>query len=651
MNSSEKVLEYDQIKELLCGHALSERARIQLSELSPYMDENVCRRKMVETTASRKILDACGTPPLTAMTQIDQILALCQAGSMLVPEQLLSVVQFILSCNRIKSYLKKAETMECTIACYGNSMVDLSELQQEIERCICNEQVDSGASNDLRDVRRKIETVKAQVQTKLNDILRNKKQWFSDDMVVTRNGRFTLPVKKEYKNQFPGSVLGISGTGGTYFMEPVSVAKLQEELVSLQIEEENEVRKILYTLTALVDVSCLEIKRNVEAMETLDIVFAKAKLSAQMDAVPVSITSDRKISIRKGRHPLIDRNVCVPLDFESDENCAGVVITGPNTGGKTVALKTVGLLSMMAQSGLHIPADESSVLCMHNAYLCDIGDGQSIAENLSTFSAHMTNIIEILRQTTHESLVLLDELGSGTDPAEGMGIAIAVLDELRVRGCLLIATTHYPEVKDYADSAPGMTNARMAFDRETLQPTYRLELGKAGESCALYIAKRLGLPSRLLERAYQEAYREKKRNSIVPDFHVDSEYINTDLANLTISKIQKSKQTTPVSAHSEKFHLGDSVLVYPGKEIGIVFHQVNDHGEIGVQIRGEKKWVSHKRLKSKTPANELYPPDYDFSVVFDSVSNRKARHVMEKRHDPSLMILYDEKEVEHKRKD
>lgn len=645
MNSSEKILEYEQIKEMLCDHALSERARMRLAALSPYMDESECHRKMDETTAARKILDACGTPPLTAMTQVDQILTLCQAGSMLVPEQLSSVVQFILSCNRIKCYLKKAEMLDGTIACYGKSMYDLPELQQEIERCIRNEQVDSAASSDLRGVRRKVETVKAQIQTKLNDIFRSKKQWFSDDAVVTRDGRFALPVKKEYKNKFSGSVLGISGTGGTYFMEPSSVTKLQEELSSLQIEEENEVRRILYTLTALVDDNRSELMRNIEAVETLDVVFAKAKLSAHMDAVPVSITADRKIRIRKGRHPLIDRNICVPLDFELDGDCSGVVITGPNTGGKTVALKTVGLLSMMAQSGLHIPADASSILCMHNAYLCDIGDGQSIAENLSTFSAHMINIIEILRQTTRESLVLLDELGSGTDPAEGMGIAIAVLDELRVKGCLFLATTHYPEVKDYADSAPGMTNARMAFDRETLNPTYRLELGKAGESCALYIAKRLGLPPSLLERAYQEAYRKKERNSPLPDFQSNSGCVDTEPSALSVSKIQKSKPAKPVSTHAVKFQLGDSVLIHPEKRIGVVFHQANEHGEIGVQIKGEKEWINHKRLELKTPASELYPPDYDFSIVFDTVSNRKARHVMGKRHDPNLSIQCDEKNI------
>lgn len=643
MNSTEIILEFNKVKEMLCENAVSERAREKLSELSPYLDENEWKRKMAETTAARNILDACGTPPLTAMSQIGKIRTLAKTGSMLVPEQLISVVQFILSCNRVKSYLKKAEELESTIACYGNSMADLTELQREIDRCIRNEQVDSGASPALRDLRRKIENGKAQVQIKLNAILRGKKQWFSDSIIVTRNGRFALPVKKEHKNQISGSVLGMSGTGGTYFIEPSSVTKLQEELSSLQIEEDNEVRRILYTLTALVDEYGSDLKRNMEAMETLDYVFAKAKLSAQMDAQPVSVFTERKISIRNGRHPLIERKACVPLNFDLDENCSGVVITGPNTGGKTVALKTVGLLSMMAQSGLHIPADAASVFSMNNAYLCDIGDGQSISENLSTFSAHMTHIIEILAQATRESLVLLDELGSGTDPAEGMGIAIAVLEELRERGCLFVVTTHYPEVKDYAESASGMINARMAFDRETLRPTYRLELGRAGESCALYIAKRLGFPVRLLERAYQEAYRERRQAEAVPEFEPDFGDTGNETALQPVPKIKKRK-LQPAVLLAAKYELGDSVIVYPNKEIGIVFHPANERGEVGVQIKGVKKWISHKRLRLKTPARELYPPDYDFSILFDTVANRKARHVMERKHDPNVTVQYNGEE-------
>ncbi len=647
MNSPETILEFNRIKEMLCENAFSEQARQQLRTLIPYQNEGECKQKLNETTAARRILDTCGTPPLTAMTKIGEILALCQAGAMLVPEQLLLVSRFAVSCERMKSYLKKAESFDNTIAFYGNSLCDLSVLRGEIERCIRNEQVDSDASSVLRDIRRKAETVKAQVQSKLNDILRSKKRCFSDDMIVARNGRYALPVKKEFKNQFSGNILGISGTGGTYFMEPSSVTKLQEELASLEIEEENEVRKILYTLTALVDDCGTEMKLNMEALVTLDLVFAKAKLSAQMDAHPVTITTERKISIRKGRHPLIDRTLCVPLDYEADENCAGVVITGPNTGGKTVALKTVGLLSMMAQCGLHVPAEPDSILCMFSSYLCDLGDGQSISENLSTFSAHMTNMIGILEQANRESFVLLDELGSGTDPAEGMGIAIAILDELHRRGCLFVATTHYPEVKAYAEATPGMINARMAFDRNTLQPTYRLELGKAGESCALYIAQRLGLPQQLLERAYREAYRQKDTARPALNFDLSAIGGNKESAFAPPKpNIQKSKPERTVSTHAAQFQLGDSVMVYPAKEIGIVFHAVNDRGEIGVQIKGKKNWINHKRLQRKTPASELYPPDYDFSILFDTVANRKARHSMEKRHDPNLLVQCEEGQAE-----
>lgn len=642
MNTQETILEFDRVKEMLCEHALCEQARRRLAALSPYRSEDECRRRMQETTEARRLLDACGTPPLTAMTKIEEILTLCQAGSMLLPQQLQSVVQFILSCKRMKAYLKKAEQLDSAIACYGNSLCDLPQLQQEIERCIRNEQVDDGASPTLRDLRRKKENVQAQVQTKLNGILHSKKQCFSDGAIVTRNGRFALPVRKEYKNQIAGSVLGVSGSGGTYFIEPAAVGKLQEELSALQIEEENEVRVVLYTLTALVDDSRPELKCNTEAMETLDFLFAKAKLSAQLDAAPVAVTAERRLCIRGGRHPLLDRRACVPLDFEMGGCCTGVVITGPNTGGKTVALKTVGLLSMMAQSGLHIPADPSSVLCMYDSYLCDIGDGQSIAENLSTFSAHMTHIIEILRRATGESLVLLDELGSGTDPAEGMGIAVAVLEELRGKGCLFIATTHYPEVKDYAASAPGLSNARMAFDRETLQPTYRLELGQAGESCALYIARRLGLPAHLLERAYREAYREGWPRRAGSDFRPESAEAEEIPAPPRAAKIEKSKPEKEVSAHASKFRVGDGVMIYPAREIGIVFHTANERGELGVQTKGAKKWVNHKRVQLTASASEMYPPDYDFSIVFDTVANRKARHAMEKRHDPNLVIRHDE---------
>lgn len=294
-----------------------------------------------------------------------------------------------------------------------------------------------------------------------------------------------------------------------------------------------------------------------------------------------------------------------------------------------MAIKTVGLFSIMAQCGLHLPC-ESADICMRGQVLCDIGDGQSITENLSTFSAHINKVIKILNQVNEDSLVLLDELGSGTDPAEGMGIAVAILEELRLSGCLFIATTHYPEVKEYALRTKGLTNARMTFDRETLSPLYRLEIGEAGESCALYIAQRLGLPEHMLERAAKEAYGERHRPT-APEINLPKSPNPPAIASPKISgaSIQKQKEANS-SSHARKFHVGDTVVVYPKKQIGIVYHTVNSKGEIGVQIQKVKHLINHKRLQMKTPAKELYPEDYDFSIIFDSVEARKTRRKMDK---------------------
>ena len=374
-------------------------------------------------------------------------------------------------------------------------------------------------------------------------------------------------------------------------------------------------------------------------METLDFLFAKAKLSIAMKASPVGINTGRAIHMVRARHPLLNPDLAIPLDFEAGDKISGVVITGPNTGGKTVALKTVGLLSLMVQSGLHIPADEKSSLCLHNLILCDIGDGQSITENLSTFSSHMKNIIEILKQADDESLVLLDELGSGTDPAEGMGLAIAVLDALCSRGCMFVVTTHYPEIKEYAANKPDLINARMAFDKESLMPLYRLEIGKAGESCALYIAERLGMPPEMLERAYEAAY----GSSVNTRWAASPQGFSAPDKALTSERIIRQKEPTPeIQLRSSKFNIGDSVIVYPRKEIGIVYASSNEKGEIGVQIKREKILVNHKRIKLHIPASELYPEDYDFSVIFDSVENRKARHILDKRHEEGNMVIIKE---------
>jgi DNA mismatch repair protein MutS2 len=632
-------LEFDKILAQLAEQALSEAAKNRSLALVPSLSESEVRRRIEETTQARRIIEQVGLPPLASMTELGRVINLIAVDAMLMPEQIEQVSTFLASCRRMKAYLHKAESTGAEMAWIGASIDELPDLQYEIERCIRNGTVDDRASPRLADIRRQILITNDQIKSRLEALLRKNKAWFSEHFIAVRSGRYTLPVKREHKKDVTGTVIEMSNTGSTCFIEPASVARLQAELNQLQIEEDSEVRRILYALTALISDNLQAIKLNMEAMETLDFLFAKGKLSMAMKAAPVKINTNRQICIANARHPLLDQDIAVPLDFVCGYEYKGVVITGPNTGGKTVALKTVGLLSLMAQSGLHVPAEANSDFCLNNLIMCDIGDGQSITENLSTFSSHMKNIIAILKQADEESLVLLDELGSGTDPAEGMGLAVAILDELIARDCLFVVTTHYPEIKEYAAMKPGLVNACMTFDKESLKPLYRLEIGEAGESCALHIAERLGLPRQMLQRAYQVAYGNNSQpfGSTVPQ---DSPPPRQAGSSPKIIKEAESKPDKPL--HRDSFNIGDSVWVYPRKEIGIVYALANEKGEIGVQIKGRKKLVNHKRIKLFVPASELYPENYDFSIVFDTVANRKARHLMGKRHVEGNIVIIKE---------
>ena len=312
----------------------------------------------------------------------------------------------------------------------------------------------------------------------------------------------------------------------------------------------------------------------------------------------------------------------MPLQFEIGGSVTGIVITGPNTGGKTVAIKTVAINCIMAQCGLHVTCEEAEI-CMNSQYLCDIGDGQDLSENLSTFSAHIINVLDILKRVDQDSFVIMDELGSGTDPMEGMGIAVAVMEELKKSGALFLVTTHYPEVKEYAAKEEKLQNARMTFDKESLKPLYQMIIGEAGESCAFYIAKKLGMPDSMLKAASMAAY--GKENNSFPQGK------EKELKKIPAAKIQKKKNTV-IEKKAGKFHLGDSVLVLPDKKIGIVCQTANEKGVLRVQMPDKKIWINHKRVRLHVAAEELYPENYDFSIIFDTVENRKLRHQMEKKY-------------------
>lgn len=641
LDHSLELLGYKEILKQLETYAATVQAKEQCKNLLPYLAETELRKHLRETTQARELLDYAGTPPLPLMERVEEYLEKAVVGELLLPEQIAQVGGFLVAVRRLKSYLGKGTERRIGIAFYGENLVLLEELCGEIERCIRTDAIDDYASTTLRDVRRQLQILGEKIREKAERAIKANQAYINDNFVVKRNGRLCIPVKAEYKSKVTGTVIDKSSTGSTVFIEPCAVAELQEEYELFQIEEDVEERRILYSLMEQIAQAEHDLRENIRVVVKLDFVFAKGKLSQEMEALEPKINLERRIFLREARHPMLDTETVVPLDFTigkaaygSGMPIRGIVITGPNTGGKTVVLKTVALLSAMACSGLHIPCKEADI-AMNSQILCDIGDGQDLENNLSTFSAHICNVLEILKRLDRECLVIMDELGSGTDPAEGMGIAISILEELRKSGALFLVTTHYPEVKEYAGRYPEVVNARMGFDRESLRPLYRLEIGKSGESCALYIAKRLGVPSGMLAVAAKEAYG-KPSEKMVRELGLGEK--EEKLQKIRMPGIQREEIKKAVN-HGHGFVRGDSVLVLPDNNVGIVVKPADDHGDVLVQIKKEKVLINHKRLKLKVAATELYPEDYDFSIIFDTVENRKARHQMGKRHQEGLIII------------
>lgn len=640
--NTEQILEFDKIKELWMSLALTEGAKEEIRSTQPCMSESELLRMQRETSEARTMMEKGGNPPLVSFAGIGEYLMAAEKGDCLSPGQLEETGIALIAVMRLKNYLERCKQYDIPLAYYAENLDALEELKEQIQLQIRSGRVDDGASRLLKSLRSEIERVKERMQEKADAVMRANKACMSDSFSTIRNGHICIPVKKEYKFKISGSVIDKSATGNTLFIEPSAVAKYAEELQILQIDAENEERRILYTLTAMLAEQAETMRQNRKVMEKLDYIFSKGKLSMEYGGVEPEINTDRKICLKNARHPLMDRTVCVPLQFEignkrDGASVRGIVITGPNTGGKTVAIKTVALNCMMAQCGLHVAAEEAHI-CMNSSFLCDIGDGQNLSENLSTFSAHITNVLDILRKVNSDSLVIMDELGSGTDPTEGMGIAIAILKELKKSGALFLVTTHYPEVKQYAEQEENVINARMTFDRESLRPLYQMIIGEAGESCALYIARQLGMPDAMLRNAVEAAYgkgmqesrdRTKKYDIMTMMSEKHEEIV---LQKENAPKIVKCKKESRKQEAAGKFCLGDSVMVYPDRKIGIVCQKANEKGVLRVQMPDKKIWINHKRIKLYIKAEELYPEDYDFSILFDTVSNRKLRHQMEKRH-------------------
>ncbi|MFU0832989.1 MAG: Endonuclease MutS2 [Oscillospiraceae bacterium] len=499
-----RALELDKILKLLAARTACEDAARIAGSLKPSSSVEEVKRLLQETDEAYIMMARFGSPPFGGLVDVSNALRRAQAGSMLTMAELLQVSGLLRTIRAITDWRRKSEGVKSCLDDRFSMLMPNQYLENRINNAIVSEEeMADSASPALLSIRRKIRTASAKAREVLDRMTHSAsyQKYLQDPIVTIRGGRFVVPVRAEYKNEVPGLVHDTSASGSTLFVEPLSAVELNNKVRVLQSEEQKEIERILAQLSAEAGEFADTIIRNYKIAVELNVVFAKADLAYRMKATLPRINNEGRIVLKKARHPLIDPETVVPTDIELGVNFDTLVITGPNTGGKTVSLKTVGLLTLMAMCGLMIPAAENSEISVFQQVLADIGDEQSIEQSLSTFSAHMTNIIQIMEQAGQGSLVLLDELGAGTDPVEGAALAEAILESLRAKGARIAATTHYAELKAYALQTPGVENASCEFDVDTLRPTYRLLIGVPGRSNAFAISLRLGMEHSVVERA------------------------------------------------------------------------------------------------------------------------------------------------------
>ena len=532
---------------------------------------------------------------------------------MLEPSELVTIGDFLRGCRKIKNFIKDKEGYAETLSSYGENITSLEFIEDEINISIKGSIVDSNASKELRKIRNKIDLCEGKIKEKLERFIKNpsNKEALQEFFVSERNGKFTVPIKASYKNRVDGTIIETSSKGNTVFIEPNVVSKYSSELISLKAEESIEEYKILAEITEMIYGKLKEIKINIEVIAEYDMIMAKAKYSKEIGGIKPTLNEVGYIKIVNGIYPLIKNPV--PLNFEIGKSYRSLIITGPNAGGKTVVLKTVGLLTLAVKSGFHIEADEGTEIAVFNKIFVDIGDDQSIENALSTFSSHVKNLSEIIKESNKNTLILFDEIGSGTEPNEGAALAISILEELYKKGCITVASTHYGEIKNFSNNHPDFENAAMEFKLDTLEPLYKLHIGKSGDSNALYIAKKMGISNKIIERT--------KR------YIEDKEY-NYDLVEE--SKISKEKPYINNKEKLYEYKQGDKVTLLDKNESGIVYKERDRDNNLIVMVNKEFIKVNYKRIKLEIKAKELYPEGYDMNQLFVSFKERKLEKDIER---------------------
>lgn len=655
-------LEYDKIKEKVMDYALSYVGKKHVEQMMPMDAVKVVRSRLDETAEAKNILQNGASVPIPALEGMEKILSLLGTGYVFGVNDFTNLYLFLTSCSQLIKYMATKAQLAPRVSSYAASMYDATKLKNEIEQCIRHGQVVDSASKDLLKVRKRIVVFEERLKRQLDSIMNKYRSIMQENVISTRNGRYVIPIKKEHRKQVAGSVLDESASGQTVYMEPTEISTVQFELTALKAEEEREVTKVLMQLSAFAEEYTYELTVNVETVGMYDFLFAKAKYALAIGGANVELNEKGIIDVKEARHPLLGPKM-VPLHMRIGREYKSLIITGPNTGGKTLTLKTIGLLTMMVQSGLLVPVQEGSRFAIFRNIAVDIGDGQSIEQALSTFSAHIHNVLEILQITDASTLVLIDEMATGTDPGEGVALSIAILEELHRRGATVIVNTHFNEIKNFASATAGFQNARMEFDEETLQPLYRLRIGEAGQSYAFLIALKLGIPSEMIERSREitrngfttttterlEQYQDIEQEEYEAPHYVETRIIEKpeeveveveeERREHLPQEISEKAADTPAKPERDKpFAVGDCVFISYLGRTGIVFAAEDSKGIVGVMIQNQKYKINKKRLVLHIEGKELYPADYDMDIVFETKENRKKRKMMSRKHVEGLSI-------------
>jgi DNA mismatch repair protein MutS2 len=631
-------LEYDTVLEQVRQYALSYRGRARIEEMRPLCDVDVIRRLLNETEEARKLVESGSSAPIPTLEGMDKVEPLLGKGYVFSESDIAQVYQFLESTRQLKKYLIAKADRAPRITAYADALDDLESVRKEIERCIACGSVADDASSQLAKVRKQLRVVRDRLKKKLDTVLQKYSAYLQESLVRQRNGRYVIAVKKSHKRMVGGVVVDESASGQTVFMEPSDLVSLQQEIAELEAEEALEVNKVLSVLTGRIEVHTAEIQENLRWIEYYDVLFARAKYAQAVDGKMVSVNAKGHMTLRGARHPLLGRRA-VPLNVAIGREYRALIVTGPNTGGKTVTLKTVGLLAAMVQSGLLPPVEEASEFPVFTDILADIGDGQSLEQSLSTFSSHVRNVIQILEETGPNTLVLLDELATGTDPGEGVGLSIAVLKELYDKGATIVANTHFNEIKRFAGETAGFENARMEFDTESMKPLYRLKVGEAGMSYAYVIARQLGMPERIIQRA--TAWSEKRTNPVYVAAPQRKEKHGGDPAAVQRGSDKGNGAERPnAKTHNAQtvYEVGDRVWVHPLRKSGIVYKTPDEKGNLVVLVQKQQHTLNVKRVAPYLKRDELYPDNYDLDIVLESKEVRKKRKMMSRKHVAGLSI-------------